>query len=92
MKFDELRIFLGERLTTSKAIRLEYSLDESWHIPANIPDAVLYPKSTGEHGIGIGKKEYLKTEKGSSISVILQIKKAIDPKNIMNPGKIFHIL
>ena len=48
--------------------------------------------STGEHGIGIGKKEYLKTEKGSSISVILQIKKAIDPKNIMNPGKIFHIL
>ena len=48
MKFDELRVFLGERLTTSKAIRLEHSYDESWHIPANIPDAVLYPKSTDE--------------------------------------------
>ena len=48
MRFDELRVFLGERLTTSKAIRLEHSYDESWHIPANIPDAVLYPKSTDE--------------------------------------------
>ena len=48
MEFDELRVFLGERLTTSKAIRLEHSYDESWHIPANIPDAVLYPKSTKE--------------------------------------------
>ena len=45
--------------------------------------------STGEHGIGIGKKEYLKTEKGLSVNVMSQIKKAIDPKNIMNPGKIF---
>ena len=48
--------------------------------------------STGEHGIGIGKKEYLKTERGFSVSVMSQIKKAIDPKNIMNPGKIFDTL
>ena len=47
--------------------------------------------STGEHGIGIGKKEYLKIEQGLSIEVMSQIKKAIDPKNIMNPGKIFEI-
>ena len=47
--------------------------------------------STGEHGIGIGKKGYLKIEQGLSVEVMSQIKKAIDPKNIMNPGKIFEI-
>ena len=45
--------------------------------------------STGEHGIGIGKKDYLKVEHGLSVEVMEQIKQAIDPKNIMNPGKIF---
>ena len=47
--------------------------------------------STGEHGIGIGKKEFLKTEQGLSVEIMSQIKKAIAPKNIMNPGKIFDI-
>jgi len=45
--------------------------------------------STGEHGIGIGKKNYLKAEHGLSVEVMEQIKQAIDPKNIMNPEKIF---
>jgi len=44
---------------------------------------------TGEHGIGLGKKEHLRLEKGISVDVMSQIKKALDPKNIMNPGKIF---
>ncbi len=47
--------------------------------------------STGEHGIGIGKKDYLKIEQGLSVEVMSQIKKAIDPTNIMNPGKIFEV-
>ena len=45
--------------------------------------------STGEHGIGIGKKNFLRIEKGMSVDLMSQIKNAIDPKNIMNPGKIF---
>ena len=45
--------------------------------------------STGEHGIGIGKKNFLKTEKGNSVKIMSQIKRSIDPNNIMNPGKIF---
>ena len=44
---------------------------------------------TGEHGIGVGKKEYLKKEMGvGSMKLMEIIKKSIDPHNIMNPDKI----
>ena len=44
---------------------------------------------TGEHGIGQGKRSYLSLEMGESVSVMRQIKQALDPMNIMNPGKLF---
>jgi D-lactate dehydrogenase (cytochrome) len=43
---------------------------------------------TGEHGVGYGKIEKLKAEHGEAVSVMRQIKTALDPDNIMNPGKI----
>ena len=46
---------------------------------------------TGEHGIGINKKEYLLKQHKDSIPLMQIIKKNIDPKNIMNPGKIFDL-
>jgi D-lactate dehydrogenase (cytochrome) len=43
---------------------------------------------TGEHGIGIGKKKYLVAEHGDAVETMRAIKRAIDPMNIMNPGKV----
>ena len=47
--------------------------------------------STGEHGIGIHKKTYLLKEHPDNITLMQNLKKTIDPNNIMNPGKIFDI-
>lgn len=43
---------------------------------------------TGEHGIGYGKLDYLRQERGASMRVLAAIKRALDPRNIMNPGKV----
>jgi len=44
---------------------------------------------TGEHGIGIGKRKFMQLEHGESYQLMRGIKDLIDPKGLMNPGKIF---
>lgn len=42
---------------------------------------------TGEHGVGLGKRKYMEEEHGAAYALMGTLKKAIDPNNIMNPGK-----
>ena len=45
---------------------------------------------TGEHGVGLHKMDFLVTETGNgAVEMMRTIKRALDPLNIMNPGKIF---
>ena len=46
---------------------------------------------TGEHGVGLHKKEYLLEQHPDNIPVMKSIKRTLDPNNIMNPGKIFDL-
>jgi D-lactate dehydrogenase (cytochrome) len=46
---------------------------------------------TGEHGIGLGKQDFLVAELGEAVDLMRVIKRAIDPKDLFNPGKIFQL-
>ena len=47
--------------------------------------------ATGEHGVGIGKRAFMAREHGAGLNVMRAIKAALDPHNILNPGKIFDL-
>jgi D-lactate dehydrogenase (cytochrome) len=46
--------------------------------------------STGEHGVGLGKREFLVREHGAAaVEMMRVVKRAFDPKDTLNPGKLF---
>ncbi len=46
---------------------------------------------TGEHGVGMGKKDLMAMEHGEAWEVMAQIKRALDPEGILNPGKVVEV-
>ncbi|MCS6927536.1 MAG: FAD-binding oxidoreductase [Candidatus Binatia bacterium] len=45
--------------------------------------------ASGEHGIGLGSRKYVRQEHGAALELMKGIKRLFDPKNILNPGKIW---
>jgi D-lactate dehydrogenase (cytochrome) len=45
--------------------------------------------ATGEHGVGIGKRQFMEAEHGNSLDWMKKIKGLFDPHGILDPGKIF---
>ncbi|MCL4533741.1 MAG: FAD-binding oxidoreductase [Bacteroidetes bacterium] len=58
--------------------------DEIHHLALKIGGTV-----TGEHGVGVTRIPYMREEHGPALDVMWKIKQALDPQNIMNPGKTF---
>jgi D-lactate dehydrogenase (cytochrome) len=44
--------------------------------------------ATGEHGVGVGKREFMDREHAGAVDVMRAVKDAIDPRGVMNPGKV----
>jgi D-lactate dehydrogenase (cytochrome) len=71
------------------------SCGDEWQRMEQINDAIVSRAiekggtCTGEHGIGIGKRKYMRKEHGAGYDLMRQIKDLLDPKGLMNPGKIF---
>ncbi|MGC8718936.1 MAG: FAD-binding oxidoreductase [Thermodesulforhabdaceae bacterium] len=76
--------FLVDPTDRDEMARLDRAIDEVFDVALKLGGTL-----SGEHGIGIAKKKYLRNELGDSgIEVMKRLKRALDPDNILNPGKL----
>ncbi|KCV83119.1 D-lactate dehydrogenase [Actibacterium atlanticum] len=65
-------------------------MDEALNLSGRMAERALAMGGTvtGEHGVGLGKRKYMRAEHGDGWDAMGQIKQALDPHNILNPGKL----
>jgi len=68
----------------------EPDVQEAWDLNTRLVRRALAMGGTctGEHGIGLGKREFLVEEFGAGVDVMRQLKATLDPGNLLNPGKV----
>jgi glycolate oxidase len=67
--------------------RVEHAMQEIFDYALKLGGTI-----TGEHGVGIAKKKFLPGAIGdNSLGLMRQLKRALDPDGILNPGKIFDL-
>jgi len=76
-------------LDTSSQTELDYARDLNERLVMRA--LRLGGTCTGEHGIGMGKMKYLELEHGPALDVMRAIKRALDPDNRLNPGKVIAV-
>jgi D-lactate dehydrogenase (cytochrome) len=67
-------------------------LSRAWRLDKKIVARALAlgGSCSGEHGVGIGKREFVLEEHGAeAVAVMRALKQTLDPRGILNPGKIF---
>ncbi|EUC64848.1 D-lactate dehydrogenase (cytochrome) oxidoreductase [Rhizoctonia solani AG-3 Rhs1AP] len=84
---EELELVKG---VVHRMVERAIALDGTCEYMFTFTGGFIYPLiGTGEHGVGVGKKKYLYDELGEgTVELMKTIKMAIDPLNIMNPGKV----
>jgi glycolate oxidase len=77
--------FLTDEKNTDEMHRVELAMREIFEKALSLGGTI-----TGEHGVGLAKKAFLRSQLGdSSYALMRQVKRALDPDNLLNPGKVF---
>ncbi|MFW6097201.1 MAG: FAD-binding oxidoreductase [Chloroflexota bacterium] len=75
-------------------VLLPFADDASYSLAQEVNKAIVMKAialdgtATGEHGVGIGKRQYMQAEHGESVEVMRALKRLLDPAGILNPGKV----
>jgi glycolate oxidase len=79
--------FLTDERNADEMHRVEHAMKDIFAHALSLGGTI-----TGEHGVGLAKKSFLKGQLGeASYDLMKRIKRTLDPENLLNPGKIFDL-